>query len=456
MRLRATTEAGGRGPFVSAAELNLYGPPGGAAPVTDPGTRGVWGPVIGLPIVPTTAILLPGDKVLTMSAAYNTTFTIDDPPNDRTQISIIDVSQGDGGRPGQREVRDTQHQMFCTGLSILADGRVLITGGSSSKTTTIYDPVADTFTRAPDMVVPRGYQTSVTLSDGTVFAIGGSWSGGEHDQGVLKDGELMAADASAWRSLPGTKADAILTDDGEGAYRADNHAWLFADTGGRVFHAGPSDQMNWFDTAGTGTTVPAGERGDAADEMNGNAVMYAEDRILTLGGAPGLRLQRRHRPGAHHRHQRRLPGAAGRGAHGIDGGVTGLRQQRRAARRVRAGDRRSELRRAVHRHHRPPERRALGPGDGSLPDAGLRGRAADLPLVLAAPAGRARAQRRGRPAAQQRGQPPRRADPHAAQPARGRRVAARAAPDDQPRADARWPPARRCGSPPTGRSRRGR
>lgn len=92
-----------------------------------------------------------------------------------------------------------------------------------------------------------------------------------------------------------------MTDDGENptgpvgspgyspagvSYRADNHAWLFSDTDGKVFQAGPSDQVNWFDTAGDGSTTAVGERGDAPDQMNGNAVMYAEDRILTLGGAP--------------------------------------------------------------------------------------------------------------------------------------------------------------------------
>ena len=288
VRLRATSEAGGRGPWTSAAEINLYGPPGGPAPVADPGTLGSWGPVIGLPIVPTTAILLPGDKVLTMSAAFATDYDIDQ--TDVTQFSIVDVSQRDGGRPGQREVTDVGHQMFCTGLSVLADGRVLITGGSSSSNSTLYDPREDdptkAFTVAPQMAVPRGYQTSVTLSNGGVFTIGGSWSGGEHVKGgSFKNGEVLDAGAASWRFLSGTSNDAILTDDGDGTYRADNHAWLFSAAGGRVFQAGPSDQMNWFETTGAGSTVSAGVRGDAEDAMNGNAVMYDAGKILTLGGA---------------------------------------------------------------------------------------------------------------------------------------------------------------------------
>lgn len=281
VRLVALTEAGGRGPWTSAAEVRLNGT------VVDPGTRGTWGPVIGLPIVPTSAILLPNDKVLTFSAAFATDFDID--LTNVTQISIIDLKDLDGGQPGQREVSNTGHQMFCTGLSILEDGRVLITGGSTSSNSTIYDPVADTFTTAPQMKVGRGYQTSVTLSNGGVFTIGGSWSGGiDGVNGVNKNGEVLDEGATSWRSLPGTSNAAILTDDGEAGnnYRRDNHAWLFAASGGRVFHAGPSNQMNWFETTGSGSTISAGDRGDARDQMNGNAVMYDTDKILTLGGSP--------------------------------------------------------------------------------------------------------------------------------------------------------------------------
>ena len=38
----------------------------------------------------------------------------------------------------------------------------------------------------------------------------------------------------------------FLTADPAGVYRADNHAWLFATSGGRVFHAGPSAANGWL------------------------------------------------------------------------------------------------------------------------------------------------------------------------------------------------------------------
>ncbi len=172
--------------------------------------------------------------------------------------------------------------MFCTGLSILADGRVVITGGSGASNTTVYDPGTDTFSTGPQMAIPRGYQTSVTLSDGRVLVLGGSWSGGATD----KDGEVMAAAGTSWRRLAGVRANSILTPDWQGWSRQDNHAWLFAMSGGRVLHAGPSTQMNWFGTSGDGTTTSAGDRADAPAMMNGNAVMYDAGKILAVGGAP--------------------------------------------------------------------------------------------------------------------------------------------------------------------------
>lgn len=51
-----------------------------------------------------------------------------------------------------------------------------------------------------------------------------------------------------------------------------------------MFHAGPSEQMNWFTTGGAGGHRAAGKR-PGGHQMNGNAVMYDTGKILTCGGA---------------------------------------------------------------------------------------------------------------------------------------------------------------------------
>jgi galactose oxidase len=277
VRLVALSEAGERGPWASAAEIDLLGDPGLPPPVTgNPSVTGAWGPTIGLPIVPAASALLPGNKLLMWSAYAATEFG---GANGYTQTAVMDLTTG---QVSGRRVDNTGHDMFCPGASMLADGRILVTGGSNATKTSIYDPRTDAWSSAPDMTVGRGYQGQTTLSTGEVFTVGGSWSGGRK----AKAGELYSPATNTWRSLPDVPSTPFLTADPAGVYRADNHAWLFAAGGGRVFHAGPSARMNWIETAGRGKVVDAGTRGDSRDAMNGNAVMYDIGKILTVGGAP--------------------------------------------------------------------------------------------------------------------------------------------------------------------------
>jgi galactose oxidase len=173
--------------------------------------------------------------------------------------------------------------MFCEGLAMLPDGSVLINGGSNDTATTIYNPYTDTWSIGPQMNIPRAYEGDATLSTGQVLTLGGSW----YDGAGNKNGEIYTGTSAggSWKVLPGVLASKILTADPGGFYRADNHPWLFAQSGGTAFQAGPSKQMNWITTSGQGSITGAGNRGTSADAMNGNAVMYGIGQILTVGGA---------------------------------------------------------------------------------------------------------------------------------------------------------------------------
>lgn len=80
----------------------------------------------------------------------------------------------------------------------------------------------------------------------------------------------------------------MLTKDAGGAFRSDNHAWLFAWTNNSVFQAGPSSAMNWYNVSGSGSWKAAGTRASDPDSMCGNAVMFdaVNGLILTAGGSP--------------------------------------------------------------------------------------------------------------------------------------------------------------------------
>jgi galactose oxidase len=251
------------------------------------GDRGVGGRQprsvpVGFPLVPVAAAQLPNGKILTWSAYAPDAFS---GGRGRTVTATYDPATG---VVTQRTVTETGHDMFCPGISVLPDGRIVVTGGNDSARTSIYDPATDAWTTGPVMTTARGYQSSTTLSDGRVFTIGGSWSGPVGGSGSTphKAGEVYSP-ATGWTALPGARAEPLLTADANpnGDYRKDNHTWLFGWTGGTVLQAGPSRAMNWYSTSGAGGVTPAGTRADDTDAMNGTAVMYDAGKILTVGGA---------------------------------------------------------------------------------------------------------------------------------------------------------------------------
>ncbi|KAF2030481.1 galactose oxidase [Setomelanomma holmii] len=249
---------------------------------------GSWGPVIQFPIIPVAAYIIPeypeSHRMMVYSAHSPNTFG---GSTGITQFAEFDCRTG---ALSGRQVAETQHDMFCPGMSSLADGRLVITGGSNAEKTTIYDPRTDTFASGSNMQIARGYQSSTILSNGKVFTIGGSWSGAMGG----KIGEIYDPKDNYWKLLPGAAVEPMLTYDHEGIFREDNHAWLYPWRNGSVFQPGPSKAMNWYYTDGDGGVSPAGVRDFDNDAMCGVNVMYDFGKIFSAGGsqyydrAPGL------------------------------------------------------------------------------------------------------------------------------------------------------------------------
>ena len=241
-------------------------------------TGGKWSDALKLPLVPVAASTLPNGKLLLWSSHDRFSFG----GGGQTYTAIFNPSTK---QVTEKLVSKTGHDMFCPGTANLADGRVLVNGGDNNTITSIYSAATDTWTRVGDMNIPRGYQSDTVLSNGNVFTIGGSWTSNNTGNISGKDGEVWNS-LLGWHLTPGILAKSILTNDPEREYRADNHPWLFSIANGRVFHAGPSKQMNWFNTNGMGITLPAGNRGTDDHSMNGNASMYDVGKILKVAGAP--------------------------------------------------------------------------------------------------------------------------------------------------------------------------
>ncbi len=234
-----------------------------------------WSPVQELPQVPAAAANLPDGRILFWAAEDRFLFGDNE---DLTYTAIFDPATG---RSTDVAVSNTRHNMFCPGTTNLPDGRLLVSGGIGSPKTSLYDPRTNSWSAAAQMNIPRGYQSNVLTADSQVLTLGGSWSGPLGG----KLGELWN-EAEGWRRLPGVTIEPMLGPDPGGIYRADNHLWLFATGDNRVFHAGPSVNMNWITTGGVGSVRAAGARGGDSYSQNGNAAMYDINRLLKTGGAP--------------------------------------------------------------------------------------------------------------------------------------------------------------------------
>ena len=212
---------------------------------------GQWAAPIAWPNVAIHAHLLPTGQVLTFGR-MNDTPTLWDPAT--------------GAFTSLTEPGD----LFCSGHSLLPDGRLLVAGGHSgtdhigTKTTFIFDPVSNSWSRSQDMQNGRWYPTNTTLATGEVLTVAGGDTAGVANliPEVWQNGTWRAL-TTASRSLP-------------------LYPMMFAAPDGRVFMAGPGGSA-YLSTTGTGSWV-SGSGSSVGSRDYGSAVMYDVGKILLVGG----------------------------------------------------------------------------------------------------------------------------------------------------------------------------
>jgi WD40 repeat protein len=165
----------------------------------------------------------------------------------------------------------------------LLDGRVLVVGGLGVDesvgfvplaTSELYDPATGTFTKSGSLVLPRNYlyKGAITLLDGRVLI-----AGGESQSGILASLEAFDPDTGMF-----TVAGTLSTP------RAAESLSLLPD--GRVLVAGgwsgdgPIASAEIFDPA-TGLSTPTSEM--SAARASHAAVSLADGRVLLIDGASG-------------------------------------------------------------------------------------------------------------------------------------------------------------------------
>jgi YVTN family beta-propeller protein len=219
-----------------------------------------------------TCAQLPDGRLLTFASSQRSSF----PVGHSTYAATWDYRTGEFV-----EINNPRHDMFCGGVSLLPDGRLLVNGGNNTiRDSSVFDWRTNAWSAAADMQDPRWYNTSVALPDGSVFTASGS--GGSDTAERWQEG-------SGWTRFTNINW-ALATD--EGGFESIWHPFLHVAPDGRIAHTGPTDTMHWVDTTGngqfinTGTTIPGGYY-----PKDGAVVMFGPGKILqsagrTLGGAP--------------------------------------------------------------------------------------------------------------------------------------------------------------------------
>jgi hypothetical protein len=256
--LRYTT--GAAGATSSTVTLN-------ALPVQ--ATTGKWDPPVSWGIVPLHMSLLPTGKVLAWGKYEAGTTSMANPrlwnPASGPPTSAIPVPAPD--------------MLFCSGHSLMADGRLMVSGGHKADdrgldVTNIFDPFTETWSPSPaKMAQGRWYPTVTTLADGRMVTVAGRDAASE----VVLIPEIW--EANRWVPLPGARL------------RLPYYPYQFLGLNGKVFYAGERVQARWLDVdavtangRGRWTTTSALKHVWPYNRDYGSAVMYETGKILFAGG----------------------------------------------------------------------------------------------------------------------------------------------------------------------------
>ena len=249
-----------------APEINGAAP-GDPVIGANPQTMGAWSGIIPwTPHVPVTGALLPDGRLLTFASNQRNAFPSGP---EFTYAAVWNPETG-----AFTEVNRDGHDMFCGGVAMLPDGRLLVNGGRTcNRWSSIFDWRTTTWSAIQNMNDGRWYNTSVAMVSGEVFTATGT--NGERTTEMWNS-------ATGWRRFTGIDWQTILN---EAGFDQRWHPFLFLAPDGRIFHAGPTDRMNWVNTSGNGSltyanvTVPGTQF-----PKEGAWVMYNEGRVLVSGG----------------------------------------------------------------------------------------------------------------------------------------------------------------------------
>jgi hypothetical protein len=225
------------------------------AAATDAGTMGQWSAPFAWPAVAIHAALLPNRQVVTYGRHHR-------------QPVLWNPAT-----PGSFTSLPLPADFFCSGLTLLKNGKLFIAGGHAGvdnfglRSAYQFDQASRQWIRSADMQNGRWYPTLTTLSNGNILAI----SGGDTAAALNRIPELFLPGQNRWRALPGA------------ARNVPYYPMMFAAPDGKVFLAGPEQSTAFLSTSGSGSWT-AGPTRLFGYRDYGSAVMYDAGRILVVGG----------------------------------------------------------------------------------------------------------------------------------------------------------------------------
>jgi hypothetical protein len=229
---------------------------------------GTWGESIPSQVVPINMSLLPTGEVLYWDRWG---------PNWDGQPRLLDLSTGTIAKAAA-----LTYDLFCSGQALLADGRLLVAGGhvadmDGEAKASMYDPASGTWTGLPDMNAGRWYPTVVTVGNGDVLVMGGTYiPPGKKQPEIDRLPQIWDVSNNRWRDLS-TALQGLVPE------WSDYYPFLYVAPNGKVFDAGPHGPSRYLDTSGTGNwTFVANSHLQYRDY--GSSVMYAPGKALMTGG----------------------------------------------------------------------------------------------------------------------------------------------------------------------------
>ena len=211
-----------------SAVILTWGCMAGIAAAQTPATVGQWslGPVWD--ITPINMLVLPSGKVM-----FYPGLTV---PGD-------DARLWDPATNTLTSLPKAGYDIFCTGHTFLADGRLLLTGGTLTRPDTgspkaiIYNPVTNVWTPVADMNAGRWYPTTTLTATGDVLVTTGWVDNTQHENALP---QVWQTATGTWRSL----TNALL--------KPWTYSWMYWAQSGKALMVGPKTPARYLDISGTG------------------------------------------------------------------------------------------------------------------------------------------------------------------------------------------------------------